>query len=126
VCGQLSVEVEGEPKMVLTCSCTQCQKRTGSVFGVSAYFSKDQVQATNGRHQAATRSSDSGRTLEGHFCPDCGSTVFWYAQGFPGKVGVAVGCFADPSFPAPVMTFWNGQKHPWVSFPEGVRQFEAQ
>jgi len=125
-CGQLSVEVEGEPALVLSCSCTQCQKRTGSVFGVSAYFAKDQVQPPTGQHKAATRSSDAGRSLEGHFCPECGSTVFWFAEAFPDRVGLAVGCFADPGFPAPVLAAWGKHKHHWVSFPEGVRQFATQ
>jgi hypothetical protein len=125
-CGQLSVEVEGEPALVASCNCTQCQKRTGSVFGVSAYFPKDQVQAPHGRHTAATRSSDAGRSLEGHFCPDCGSTVFWFAEAFPHWVGLAVGCFADPDFPAPAVAVWVENKHHWVSFPDGVRQFDTQ
>jgi hypothetical protein len=125
-CGQLSVEVKGDPAIVLSCSCTQCQKRTGSVFGVSAYFSKDQVQPPTGQHKAATRSSDAGRSMEGHFCPDCGSTVFWFAEAFPDRVGLAVGCFADPDFPAPVLAAWGQHKHHWVIFPEGVRQFDAQ
>jgi hypothetical protein len=125
-CGQLSVEVEGEPAVVLSCSCTQCQKRTGSVFGVSAYFAKDQVQPPRGRHAAAKRSSDAGRSLEGHFCPDCGSTVFWLAEVFPDRIGVAVGCFADPDFPAPAAAIWVQRKHHWVSFPAGMRTFDTQ
>lgn len=125
-CGQLSVTVEGEPAAVVSCNCTQCQKRTGSVFGVSAYFLKDQVQAIDGNHKAATRASDAGRALEGHFCPDCGSTVFWYAEVFPDRIGLAVGCFADPTFPAPAAAIWVAQKHHWVSFPEGMPQLRAQ
>ncbi len=53
-CGELQVEVNGEPKVVVACSCASCQKRTGSVFGVSAYFANDQVVAKNGEFKSFT------------------------------------------------------------------------
>ena len=36
-----------------------------------------------------------------HFCPECGSTLFWEPERMPPLIGVAVGAFADPSFPQP-------------------------
>ncbi len=35
-CGRLSVIVEGEPVRVAMCSCSYCQRRSGSPFGLSA------------------------------------------------------------------------------------------
>jgi len=35
-CGQLRVTVNGKPGSVGACSCRDCQKSTGSVFGISA------------------------------------------------------------------------------------------
>jgi hypothetical protein len=51
------------------------------------------------------------------FCPTCGSTVYWEGEGFPGYVAVAIGNFADPSFPAPTIAVWEESRHPWVSLP---------
>jgi len=62
------------------------------------------------------RSSDSGRKIEHHFCPNCGSTVFWYAESFPDLIGVAFGAFADPSMPWPMASVWETTRHPWVIF----------
>ena len=75
-CGSLRTEATGEPAFVGACHCTECQRRTGSPFGVSTYFPKDQVR-TEGRSKVYPRGSDSGRKIEFHFCPHCGSTVFW-------------------------------------------------
>lgn len=47
-CGAFKVKVEGEPMMVGVCSGIQCQKRTGSAFGMGAYFPKDNVQVVSG------------------------------------------------------------------------------
>ena len=37
-CGQLSIEVHGEPRGVGVCHCLACQRRTGSVFAALASF----------------------------------------------------------------------------------------
>lgn len=125
-CGQLQIDVEGEPAFVAVCNCTQCQRRTGSAFGVSSYFSDNQVSAAQGEHTAFARSSDAGRQGVFHFCPTCGSTVFWVLDAFPGHTGVAVGCFADPDFPAPTVVVWAAHKHRWVDFPTGMPQLAGQ
>ena len=69
--------------------------------------------------QAATwmRTAESGNALTFHFCPTCGSTVYWEGEGFPGYVAVAIGNFADSNFPAPTIAVWEESRHPWVSLP---------
>ena len=117
-CGQLSITVSGDPVFVAACSCIQCQKRTGSAFGLSSYFKDDQVMARAGKSRKASRIADSGLNIAGDFCPRCGSTVFWQGEFLPGHTGVAVGCFADPDFPEPTISVWNASKVHWVKFPE--------
>ncbi len=48
-----------------------------------------------------------------HFCPACGSTVYWEPEGLPGFVAVAVGAFADASFPPPTFSVYEARCHPW-------------
>jgi hypothetical protein len=43
---------------------------------VHAYFSRSCVKI-EGFLKRYSRSADSGRIIEAHFCPDCGSTMFW-------------------------------------------------
>jgi hypothetical protein len=68
------------------------------------------------RDHICDRRSDSGRKIEFHFCPDCGSTVFWYAEFGPDLIGIAFGAFADPSMPRPTLSVWETMGHPWVAF----------
>jgi hypothetical protein len=63
------------------------------------------------------RTAESGNAVTFHFCPTCGSTVYWESEGFPGYVAVAIGNFADPNFPAPTIAVWEESRHPWVSLP---------
>ena len=112
-CGQLRIACLGEPEKVSLCHCLDCQKRTGSTYGIAAFFPRDRVRA-EGRASRYGRASDSGHAVTFHFCPDCGSTVFWEPERRPAAVAVAVGAFADPSFPAPTQSVWNERRHPWV------------
>jgi hypothetical protein len=43
-CGSLRAEATGEPALVAGCHCIECQRLTGSPFGVAAYFPKGQMR----------------------------------------------------------------------------------
>lgn len=124
-CGQLSARCEGEPLRVVLCNCNACQRRTGSPFGAGAYFERTQV-TTQGSSKEYSRASDAGRWFKTHFCPECGSSVFWYLELAPTLIGVAVGGFNDPTFPPPVRAVWTSAKHDWVEFPAYVDQIPGQ
>jgi hypothetical protein len=61
--------------------------------------------------------------VEIHFCPDCGSSVFWYAKYRPDLIGIAFGAFADPSMPSPTLSVWEPTRHPWVTFDHQLDRF---
>ena len=98
------------------CHCLACQRRTGAVISNQARFPREQV-TTAGNSTKWVRTAESGNALTYHFCPTCGSTVYWENTGFPGYVNVAIGNFADPSFPAPNIAVWEESRHPWISLP---------
>lgn len=118
-CGQLKLSCSGEPLRVSMCHCLDCQRRTGSAFGVQARFARENV-AVEGRATPFTRAGDSGASITFHFCPECGSTVYWQPAKLPEVVVVAVGAFADPSFALPSVSFYEGRRHPWVALPDSI------
>jgi hypothetical protein len=122
-CGQLRLDVTGEPQNVSICNCLACQRRTGSAFGVQAGFDADQVRIT-GRYSDFSRISEEPDRKEGifHFCPDCGSTVFCTEPREPGHIVVMVGSFADPSFPPPTESGYDNSRHPWVGLPDSIQR----
>jgi hypothetical protein len=114
-CGALRVEVSADPDAVAACHCGECQRRTGSVFGVGAIFKRENVRA-EGPSKMYVRDGQEGRKVKMHFCPTCGTTVFWEADMRPDHIGVAVGAFHDPNFPRPALSAWEESKHGWVVF----------
>lgn len=120
-CGQLRIEVDGEPRGVGVCHCLACQQRTGSVFAALAGFSAP--YRVLGRATEYVRTGDRGARFRFRFCPVCGSNVFHTEEGDDTRVSVAVGAFADPNFPPPQDSVYDSRRHGWVQLPPGVRAF---
>jgi hypothetical protein len=119
-CGQLSLTVEGEPAAVSACNCTRCQKRSGSAFALSSRWNSTQVRDRSGNGLTYSRKGTSGGNVQFLFCPACGSTVSTILELLPDVIGIPVGCFADPTFPAPKIAAWRESKLEWVRFPDGL------
>ena len=85
------------------------------MFGVGAYFKRGHVQI-EGPYNTYVRDTPEARKVRNHFCPTCGTTVFWEADLRPDNVGVAVGAFADSGFFRPTRSIWEASKHGWVAF----------
>ena len=96
----------------------ECQRRTGSVLGAQARFPESRV-VTVGASATYVRQAESGSTLSFHFCPACGSTVFYYNDALPGFLGVPLGAFADPDTWTPSFSVYERSKHTWVVPPTG-------
>jgi hypothetical protein len=47
-CGRLQLGCHGEPSRVSICHCVDCQRRTGSVFGIAAFFDRGSVSVVQG------------------------------------------------------------------------------
>jgi hypothetical protein len=123
-CGQLSVTYDGpDPERISLCQCYECQKRTGSAFSWQARLPIEHVtiegRSTNrtvpveGGQLAEFRSCDSGGATF-HFCPECGSTVYWEISAAPDLLGVAAGTFADATFPPPMIAGFEAYGAKWA------------
>ena len=122
-CGDLKIRLRGDPAYVSSCCCHQCQRRSGSLFAVTAYFADHQVEKTEGAAISFHRIAESGNGLTFHFCPRCGYSVWWEAQARPGSVCVAGGAFADAGFPSPQRMIWTEYRHPWICTPDDLPVF---
>jgi hypothetical protein len=84
-------------------------------------FKAEQV-TVEGRYSDYSRISDEADRKEHvfHFCPDCGSQVFYTEPTEPELIVVSVGAFADPTFPPPTESGYDSTRHPWIGLPESV------
>ncbi|MGB5621247.1 MAG: GFA family protein [Gammaproteobacteria bacterium] len=122
-CGQLKLTARVDPLRVSICHCLACQRRSGSTYGAQARFPADQVEI-EGPSTIYTRIGDEGNRITFHFCPVCGSTVYYQIEDMAEFVAVPVGAFADPDFPPPGVSVYEARRHDWVRVPEGVEHFD--
>ena len=123
-CGSLRATTRGEPLLVAICHCRAGQQRTGSVAASVAGFEKDKVRI-DGETKSYSRPGGSGQAVHFQFCPSCGTSLYWEAEGRPGLYILAVGSFADPSFPSPSISIFEASKHYWLQLPTGVKRFQG-
>lgn len=125
LCGAVRYVARGRPVRVSACHCAACQRRTGSAFGLGAYFRADAVEFSQGKLAAYEhRSDESHRWLRFEFCPACGTQVSWTVEALPGVRAIAVGTLDDPKG-LPVERFgWMRSAHPWIVVPDGIEAFE--
>lgn len=121
-CGELHYESNEAVRGVAACHCIACKKRTGTAFGVGCAFMAADVEVT-GEYKEYTRKSDADRSVTHRFCPNCGTTVMWVAEAFPGGLMIAGGTFDDLSVVTPKVHAWTQSKLDWMALPDGVPSF---
>jgi hypothetical protein len=119
-CGQLSVTYKGpDPERITLCHCNSCQLRTGTAFSIQGRFPREKTKI-EGKSKKWTFPSDSKKQVcdsvgaTYHFCPVCGTTVYWDIGPAPDLIGIAIGTFFDPTFPPPKISGFEKFGHPWA------------
>ena len=125
VCGAVRYRVKNEPVRHSACHCTFCQRRTGSAFGLGAYFKEEDIEILKGELKTYEhRSDESGRWLRLQFCPNCGTQVTWIVEALPGMRGIGVGTLDDPKRIRIRRFGWFRSAHPWITPPVGFEVYE--
>ena len=120
VCGSVRYCVQGKPLRVSACHCKDCQRRTGSAFGIGCYFPKQAVKITQGKMKNFARKSDAGNFVKIRFCPFCGSSLMWQIKALPQAIGIAGGTFDNTCWILPELHVWAKSAQNWVILPEDV------
>lgn len=118
-CGQIRYEISGDPEELVICHCLDCQKQSGSAFGMSLGLKPQQFHLLAGTPKIFAWKCDSGRTKDCAFCPECGSRL--YHQGEWG-LSLKAGTLDDTDFMKPGRHVWTKRKLAWVAVPDGVEQ----
>jgi hypothetical protein len=107
------------------CHCKECQRQSGSAFGMSMPVKKDSLRVT-GLTKQFTRSADSGNEVTGVFCPECGVRIYHVLQSAQDVVSIKPGTLDDTRWLRPDLFIWMKSAQGWVSIPNGVTAHEGQ
>ena len=97
-CGKVRYHSIGQPVKTGLCHCRYCQLRTGTAFGISVYFKKENLKIESGDLKKYTFTTENGNTFETNFCINCGTSLFWTLSHMKDLMGAAGGTYDPPSF----------------------------
>ena len=97
-CGNVRYKTIGKQEHAGVCHCRYCQLRTGSAFGISVYFKSENVELLSGELKKFEYTTESGNKVTTQFCIECGTSLFWNVEIFPGMTGIGGGTFDPPTF----------------------------
>lgn len=126
LCGAVEYRVTEEPLTVYACHCTDCQKRSGSAFGLSMWVRRAAIEVTKGEAAVHTSTHADGRPRVGRTCAHCGTRLWSEPPRYPDLAIVRPGSLDDRSWLRPVAHLWLRSAQPWVVIPEGVARYETQ
>jgi len=124
-CGFVRYRLEGEPLAVAVCHCVECQRQSGSAFGMSIVVRKEAFRLLHGTLKTFTRAGESGRAVACAFCPECGVRIYHEPRWLDGIFTVKPGTLDDTSFLRPTMEVWTKRKHAWLEFRGDLLSFES-
>jgi hypothetical protein len=120
-CGAVRYEVQGEPKHVALCHCSDCRRSAGAPMVSWAAFAEEDFTLSQGD---ITVFNSSGSALRG-FCPKCGSGLTYRnADYLPGIVDIQSATFDDPIAFAPQAHIQTAERIAWMEDAHHLPSFE--
>ncbi|MBY2910730.1 GFA family protein [Rhizobium leguminosarum] len=122
-CGALALEVDGDPVHNHVCTCTRCQRASGSALSHNVWFREENVRIISGEYSVWFPQGETTPEVMKAFCGVCGGGGFSKSGTyFPGTVVIAGGTFADPSFPVPDHVHWWDNRPHWLDLAEPIER----
>ncbi|KAJ5520259.1 hypothetical protein N7463_000712 [Penicillium fimorum] len=127
-CGNVRIELTGEPVTASLCHCLDCRKLTGGPFSYNVVVKISDLKIT-GDPKQVSKTGDSGSEIKNYFCSECGTPVYAQkikASGEPEEITIVrAGVFDEVTGRKPTAELFTKSRLNWVAPLEGADQFPA-
>lgn len=113
-CRAITYRITGQVLTLFACHCTECQKQSGSAFGLALWVKAHTLDIDGPTPSRWTRQTPSGRQMHCDFCPACGTRLFHRIEGNGDVLSLKPGTLDGQVLPPPVAQVWTGSAHPWA------------
>jgi hypothetical protein len=124
-CGSVRYVLTAEPIRVAACHCKECQRQSGSAFGMAMPVKKNNLTVTGLTKQFACIAA-TGNEVTGAFCPECGVRIYHVLKSVPDMLSLKPGTLDDTSWLRPDLFIWMKSAQGWVPVPNSVKALEGQ
>jgi len=119
-CGAVHYEMPAETIHKALCHCSDCRRHAGAPAVAWGLVSKDRLKIEGATKEYA--SSENGRR---HFCPECGTALFYTNNLiFPGQVDVQIATLDDPDAIKPDAQIQVAERIGWMERLGEMPEFE--
>jgi len=119
-CGAVHYEMPAETIHKALCHCSDCRRHSGAPAVAWGLVSKDRLKIEGATKEYA--SSENGRR---HFCPECGTALFYTNNLiFPGQVDVQIATLDDPDAIKPDAQIQVAERIGWMERLGEMPEFE--
>ncbi len=120
-CGGVRYKVEGEPIYSALCHCSDCRRHAGAPLVGWAAYPASGLTVLQGAPKTYA-SSEHGRR---HFCPNCGTGLFYYNEvGLPGIADIQTATLDDPDSVVPQIHVQTAERISWMKSAHELPAFE--
>ena len=122
LCGAVSYKSESDPVVTAACHCKDCQKHSGSAFGLYVAVPKGSLEIKGKELKTFEGKGGSGQSqnyFHRTFCGSCGSSVYAAIETPPDLLFVHAGTLDDTTWVKPDVQAWTGRQLPCVNVPDG-------
>lgn len=120
-CGAIRYQAEGDPIVHALCHCTDCRRHAGAPMVSWTMYPQGVVKVTQGTAKVYA-SSEHGRR---HFCPDCGTGLFYVnEQMLPGIIDIQSATYDDPGAVPPRAHIQVAERIKWMESVHELPTFE--
>jgi hypothetical protein len=123
-CEAVRYEVNAMPLIVYACHCTECQRWTGSAFGLSMPVMASSFRLTSGEPKAYRRVGNRGVKSTDWFCGHCGGRAYGQHASRPDVITVRAGTLDDTSWVRPGAHVFLQSAQAWERVPNNMECFE--
>ena len=125
LCGSTKYECSSEPVVSAVCHCKDCQKHSGSAFGLYDGVPKNSLTTTGESLKTFEGQGGSGKYFHRTFCGDCGSSLYAAIEAAPDLLLIHAGTLDDATWVQPEVQAWSGNQLPCASINGDVTKFEG-
>jgi hypothetical protein len=124
-CEAVRFAVTALPLLVFACHCTECQRWSGSAFGLSMPVRLDSFALTHGTPKRWRHTGASGFESSYWFCAACGGRILGERADRPEIVTIRAGTLDDTSWLRPIAHINLENAQAWQRIPNNAACFEA-
>ena len=119
-CGAVKYEMSSNTVHQALCHCSDCRRHAGAPMVACGLVAKDDLKVEGETREY--KSSENGRR---HFCPQCGTGLFYTSEAiFPGQIDVQIATLDDPDEIVPQAQIQTAERIHWMEKIDQMPEFE--